>query len=497
MNVLKRAIAAFTARGRATADYKGASTARRLKSWIPSESGVNSLLLGNLDLLRARSRALVRENAWAAGTLDRFVANAIGTGIKPQSRHPDEATRARIEATWLRWTDESDSTGMLDFYGQQAQVCRAERQDGEVFIRFRPRRLSDGLTVPLQLQVLEADYVPVNENRETGTGSVRGGIVFNRIGRREGYLMYREHPGEMFGFQNGLLATVPASEILHVYRPLRPGQLRGQPWLTPAIVTLYDLEQYVDATVLRAKLANLLAFFVKKSGEETETFNEEDQGDGTALAGVQPGSVHYLDLNEDVVFNQPVDPGSDFKEFLRSMLRSVATALGVTYEQLSGDLEGVNYSSIRAGVLEFRRWCEAFQHQVIVYQFCRPVWRAWIEAAVLAGVFSAREYAQHPERYLDVEWIPPKWDWVDPQKDLEAALGKVRAGFTSRRRVVAELGTDVEQIDREIAQDNARADGLGLKLDSDGRQQLSQRSPAHKGQQPQQDQGQNQEALVQ
>ncbi len=308
--------------------------------------------------------------------------------------------------------------------------------------------------------------------------------------------MYREHPGEMFGFQNGMLTTVPASEILHVYRPLRPGQLRGQPWLTPAIVTLYDLEQYVDATVLRAKLANLLAFFVKKSGEETETFNEDDQGDGTALAGVQPGSVHYLDLNEDVVFNQPVDPGSDFKEFLRSMLRSVATALGVTYEQLSGDLEGVNYSSIRAGVLEFRRWCEAFQHQVIVYQFCRPVWKAWIEAAVLAGVLNAREYAQHPERYLDVEWIPPKWDWVDPKKDLEAALGKVRAGFTSRRRVVAELGTDVEQIDRELAQDNARADGLGLKLDSDGRQPLSQRSPANKAQPPK-DARDKQEPLVQ
>lgn len=452
-------------RGRATVDYKGASSGRRLKNWLPSHRDANALLIGNLDMLRARSRDLERENPWAAGGLDRFVANAVGTGIAPM--HPDP----EIRKAWLRWTDESDATGTYDFYGQQGLVCRSERRDGEVFARLRPRRSEDGLSVPLQVQIIEPDHVPLSENRETEQEIVRAGIVFDRIGRRKAYLMYREHPGSIFGgMKTAILSTVPASQVMHIYRPLRAGQLRGQPWLTPAIVTLYDLDQYVDATVLRSKLANLLAFFIEKTTEGAGPFpNQEDQGDGTAIASVEPGSVITLELGEKPHFNEPVDPGADFQTFLRTMLRAVATALGITYEQLSGDLENVNFSSIRAGLLEFRRWCEAYQHQVIVYQFCRPVWRAWIDAAALAGVIDARDLARRPEYYYDVDWRPQKWAWVDPEKDFAAAKGMVRAGFTSRRSVAAELGEDVQQIDRENEEDNRRTDGSGLIYDSDGR----------------------------
>ena len=70
---------------------------------------------------------------------------------------------------------------------------------------------------------------------------------------------------------------------------------------------------------------------------------------------------------------------------MRVQLRSIAAGMGITYEQLTGDLTGVNYSSIRAGLLEFRRRCEQFQHQVIVFQMCRPIWQTWIDAAILSG----------------------------------------------------------------------------------------------------------------
>jgi capsid protein len=66
--------------------------------------------------------------------------------------------------------------------------------------------------------------------------------------------------------------------------------------------------------------------------------------------------------------------------------RAVAAAMGITYEMLTGDLTQVNYSSIRAGLLEFRRRCEAIQHGVIVHQLCRPVWQAWMTQAVLDQV---------------------------------------------------------------------------------------------------------------
>lgn len=457
-------------RGRALAlDYKAASSmGRRLQSWQPSGSGPNASLFGSLDLLRRRSRSLARENAYASAALERFVSSTVGTGIVPISQHPDPETRQRIQAAFLAWTDECDADGVCDFYGLQSLVCLSERRDGEVFTRFRPRRPQDGLGVPLQLQVIESDFVPLAD--ESGDETVRGGIVFDAIGRRRAYRMYRSHPGERFALDGAAVMTVPASEVLHTYRVKRPGQLRGEPWLTPAIVTLYELDQYVEAALLRAKLANLLAFFIKRlNDEDNPTLNEEDQGDGTGLADVAPGSVNYLDLNEDVVVHQPVAPGTDFKQFLRSMLRSVAASLGgLTYEQLAGDLEGVNYSSIRAGLLDVRRWCEAYQHQVLVFQWCRPIWDRWMETAVLAGLFSARDYREHPEWFTAV-WHPHRWPWVDPQKDLEEAVGKIRAGLSTRSAECAKLGEDSRQVDAEQADDNQRGDGLGLRYESDGR----------------------------
>jgi len=165
--------------------------------------------------------------------------------------------------------------------------------------------------------------------------------------------------------------------------------------------------------------------------------------------------------------------GASYETFMRVRLRSIAAGMGITYEQLTGDLTGVNYSSIRAGLLEFRRRCEQFQHQVIVYQFCRPVWWRWIEAALLAGALPRQDDVAP---YYDAKWIPPGFAWVDPLKDIKAQIMAVRAGFKSRAEVVSEQGYDAEAIDREIAADNARADEMGLEYDSDPRRGASKPS---------------------
>jgi lambda family phage portal protein len=94
---------------------------------------------------------------------------------------------------------------------------------------------------------------------------------------------------------------------------------------------------------------------------------------------MEPGTLQILEPGEDIKFSDPADVGSSYSEFLRKQFRAVAAAIGITYEMLTGDLTQVNYSSIRAGLLEFRRRCEALQHGVIVHQLCRPIWRAWMD----------------------------------------------------------------------------------------------------------------------
>jgi len=463
---------------RAAADYEAAAMTRRTTGWSPVASDVNTLVFRNADTLRSRSRDMVRRNPWATNALDAFVGNSIGTGIKPQPLHIDAEQREQIQALWLRWTDEADATGLTDFYGLQALACRSVMEAGECFIRLRPRLPKDGLSVPLQLQLLEAEHLPTNETRKLENGNyIRAGIEFNGIGKRVAYHLYREHPGDALNpMASTELVRVPAESVLHLFRPIRPGQLRGQPWLTQVLIKLYELDQYDDAELVRKKTAAMFAGFVTKNAPEDVLVGEgAADANAVALAGLEPGTLQVLLPGEDVKFSSPADVGASYETFMRVQLRSIAAGMGITYEQLTGDLTGVNYSSIRAGLLEFRRRCEQFQHQVIVFQMCRPIWRAWIDAAVLAGALPAGD------GNYDVKWIPPGFAWVDPLKDIKAQIMAVRAGFKSRAEVVSEQGYDAEEIDREIAADNTRADQLGLEYDSDPRKETNDASATSGG----------------
>jgi lambda family phage portal protein len=469
MTLLGRLKAAWSSRSRMASGYEAAANTRRTTGWWPATSDINTLVFGGLDTLRSRSREMVRRNPWATNALDAFVGNCVGTGIKPQSLHPDAAIREGIQKLWLRWTDEADANGLTDFYGLQSLACRSTAEGGECIIRLRSRLPKDGLSVPLQLQILEGEHLPTNENRMLENGNyIRAGIEFNAIGKRVAYHLYREHPGDSSNpMASTELVRVPAESVLHLFRPIRPGQLRGQPWLTQVLVKLHELDQYDDAELVRKKTAAMFAGFVIKNAPEDQILGEGEADSGVAaLAGLEPGTLQVLLPGEDVKFSNPADVGASYETFMRVQLRSIAAGIGITYEQLTGDLTGVNYSSIRAGLLEFRRRCEQFQHQVLAFQMCQPIWRRWIQAALEA---EALPYDGDPAAYSEVKWIPPGFAWVDPLKDIKAQMMAVRAGFKSRSEVVSEQGYDAEAIDREIAADNRRADDLGLNYDTDPR----------------------------
>lgn len=464
--------------------YDGVGGGRRALAWAVSNPGAVAALLHGQDELRAKSRDLVRRNAWAAAGVEAFVANAIGTGIKPQSMIVDATVREAIHSLWWDWCEEADAAGLTDFYGLQALATRAMVEGGESIIRLRYRRPDDGLVVPLQIQVLEPEHLPSHLNRELDNGHViRAGIEFDRLGRRVAYHLYRSHPGDgalapMSGAGGLDTVRVPAAEVIHLFRPLRPGQIRGEPWLARALVKLNELDQYDDAELVRKKTAAMFAGFITRQAPEDNLMGEGGpDAHGVALAGLEPGTLQILEPGEDVTFSAPADVGSSYAEFLRMQFRAVAAAMGITYEMLTGDLTQVNYSSIRAGLLEFRRRCEAIQHGVIVHQFCRPVWRAWMDQAVLTGALKLPGYSKKTRAYQAVKWIPQGWQWVDPKKEFDAMVTAIRAGLVSRSEAISAFGYDAEDVDREIAADNARADRLGLVFDSDPRHDKAPAGP--------------------
>jgi lambda family phage portal protein len=142
---------------------------------------------------------------------------------------------------------------------------------------------------------------------------------------------------------------------------------------------------------------------------------------------------------------------------------------------VTGDVRQANYSSLRAELVEFRRRVGQLQHGVIVHQLCRAVWRRWLETAALSGAIDLGD----PVAARPVQWIPPRWDWVDPLKDIQAQVLAMEAGITSRRKVVEGTGYDIEEVDRENAADARRAADLGLRYrTSPGETQGARATPA-------------------
>ncbi|HZT29422.1 MAG TPA: phage portal protein [Bryobacteraceae bacterium] len=476
------------ARRASASPYEGATTGRRLGTWSTTRDAVNSVWYQSADQLVARSRDLARKDGWAGKAIDEWVCNAVGNGIKPQSLHPDATTKEKIQNLWSQFVNECDADGLTDFYGFQALAFRSMVEGGECFVRKHIRPMDWGLTVPLQLQLMETEQLPFYLARptpETPQGNVvRASIEFDQQKRRTAYYFYKEHPGERLFFPNYLdLIRVPADEIMHVFRPMRPGQLRGVPWLANALVRLWELDQYDDAELLRKKFAAMMMAFIIRQNPEDPFFGNEQDGpqatdaggqiesneQGVQVAQLEAGTMMDLEPGEDVKFTDPADVGGNYEAFERQTLLRIGAGLGLPYDMLTGDLSQTSYSSIRAGILSFRRLCEQIQYGVFIHQFCRPVWRAFIEAAVLAGELDARDYQANRSLYLAVQHHTPKWAWVDPEKDVKAEVLAIRAGLKSRSMSINETGEDEEAVDQQIAKDNERADELELVFDSDPR----------------------------
>jgi len=436
---------------------------RRLRGFQATRAHVNALIAASGPDITARARWLVRNNGYAVNAVESWAANTVGDGIKPISKIGDAARKEELQRLWLAWTDEADAEGLTDFYGLQRRAAREVFLAGEVFFRIRMRRPGDGLTVPLQLQMLPAEMLPLEQTGIAANGNaIRQGIEFDRIGRRVAYHFFRRHPNDSTdpGLA-GEIVRVPASEVIHVIDPVEGGQLRGVSKLAPAIVKLFLLDQYDDAELDRKKVAAMYAMFVTSPAPENPLAPADDD-DMPAGVEISPGQIVRLDPGEDVTVGQPADSGGTYEPFQYRTILQISAALGIPYPYIANDMVKGNFSNSRLALIEFRRRVSAWQHSVMVYQLCRPVYARWMDAAVLSGALALPGYEANRVQLLTADWLPTKWDWVDPLKDANAEIASIEAGLKSRTQAIAERGYDAEQVDREIAAERARERTLGL-----------------------------------
>lgn len=448
--------------------YDAAAKGRRTSDWKATGASANAETYESLKILRDRSREKVRNNPYARKALGTIVRNTIGTGIRPRPMvsGPD-ATALMTE--FNAWADSTmcDYDGRKTFYGLQRLIMRTVSESGAALVM---KRVSTDRDNPLQLQVLEPDYIDLLKESTQVEGTqgdyIVQGIQFNSRGQRTGYWLYDRHPGD---YQGSILVSKfrKAEDVLHIFRVDRPGQCHGIPDGTAAMLRLKDFDDYEDAQLVRQKIAACFSVFVQDANPELPTGSASADG---LTDKIQPGAIQRLDPGKTVTFASP--PGAEgYSDYARKILQAISAGYEITYESMTGDLSGVNFSSGRMGWLEAQRYYSDNQQDIIIPLFCDPVWSWWT---------SMRKITKSSKADTSVQWTPPRREMIDPVKETQAIIAQIRAGLTSWQESVREQGYDPDTLIAQMVEDFKKFDDNEIVLDSDPRQPAAQPAAATK-----------------
>ena len=455
--------------------YQGARVSRLTADWVTSGTSADSEIKSSFKSLRNRARQLVRDNDYARQAVRAIQNNVIGHGIRHQGQvkmlgadRLDEVINGQIHEQWERWMHKSrcDVSGILGFHDIERLLIRSMAESGEVFIRMIKRPFGDS-RVPFALQVLEADYLIDDDVPQAAEGNtVRMGIEVDQYLRPQAYHFYANHPGDTYAGNartTGRRIRVPADEVIHLFLPERPGQTRGVTWFASALMRLHMLQGYEEAEVVRARASSALMGFI--TSPEGELIGDAVY-EGERVSEFQPGVFKYLQPGESVTVPDLNSPDGQLEPFTRSMLRAVAAGVGVSFESISKNFSESNYSSSRLSLLEERDTYRVLQRYMIE-NFHQQVFEQWLDMAVLSGALNLPGYESNPDRYRASRWVPRSWEWVDPQREVDAYKTAVRCGFKTLGQVIAEQGGDLDDVLVARQAELAMLDEMDIVTDTD------------------------------
>lgn len=467
--------------------YDGADVNRLFRDWITSSSSANYEIYGSIRLLRDRCRELVRNDPYAAGAVNTLVTEILGeAGFKFQSKvmtvsgkKLDDKINKTIEALFAEVTtaDRFDVLGRNNFDQQMRLAVRTWAESGEVLIR-KYRKSYGGSPIPYAIKVLEPDYLVDDHELRLNDASIRIelGIQFDRDGRRMGYWLYKQHPGDR---RTGTQATtediefVPARDLDHIFICDRPEQCRGIPPLAVAMIRLHFLQDTEDAELVASKLAALVGGVVTTddvegfadsvgTGNDTLESGTTETSETQPVREFEPGMLLTLLPGEKFDPFIPTRPNAALPDFTKHLLRGISAGiLGLTYSGLSNDFSDASYSSHRAEKLKAIRAVRFLQSEFKQQLHLRQT-REIIETAWLSGRLALPNYPLQEARYHSYEFTSPSFDWIDPQKDIEASVAAIEAGLSTYTIELGALNRDFDEIVAQRAREKEALKEAGL-----------------------------------
>lgn len=490
--------------------FTGASASHPdLARWRPRNYSPAEALHSSRETLVSRIHDLARNDGWASAALSRNIDSAIGSGwrlsAKPNARRlgiPQKAADDlgdEIESAFEEYADDPrfycHMQRRMTLGGIVALGYRHRLADGDAFAVLHWREDRPYATT---IEIIHPDRCVTPFGRREGDG-VRSGVELGPNGEPVGYHFLVEHPGENAMFALGLArktvfipreTSFGRAMVVHAFESTEAGQVRGVPLLSPIVKKLRMLGRYDEAELQASVLNAVLAAFITTPYDpeltagaigsiDQLTSHQQMRLDmyGEAPINVDGVRVNFLAPGDKAEFLNPRHPNSVFEQFERTALRNVASATGLSYEQLSMDWSQSNYSSARAALLEVWRGLTA-RREFFAQTFMQPIYAAWLEEAIDKGTVrvpaGARAFSEAVGAWTKARWIGPARGWVDPVKEAGAAIARINAGLSSYERECAEQGIDYQENFRQIARERAEMKALGLEFNQEANAMTSE-----------------------
>jgi len=481
--------------------YSGASKRRTaLSNWQTSAGSAEADISPDLPNLRERSRDLVRNTPIATGAVELATTHVIGTGLTPapspnyeylgMTEEQSSAWVANVKREWALFANSKDVDigRRMNFYQLQALAFRARMESGDVFV-LTPNK-DRGNAYSLCLQVIEADRVS-NPNRAQNTDRIIDGIEVDESGAPIKCHISNKHPGDLRS-RSMQWSAYPfygakgRRNVLHLFKPLRPSQVRGVPDFAPVIEPLKQLGRYTDAELQAAVTAGMFSIFVKMDHNAfQELFDETSKREITSSASKWEGNMDNggkavnLLPGEDISTANPGRPNSEFDPFVQAIIRQIGMALGIPYEVLIMHYTS-SYSAARAALLSAWRTFRIARDWMST-DLCQPVYELWLAEAVARQRINAPGFFQDPAvraAWCGATWIGDGPGSIDPVKEVDAAEKRVALGISTRdAESILHDGVDYQTKHPQLVREKKMRDEDGLTAAPKGEQPPQNPSP--------------------
>lgn len=443
------------------------------KRWLPRDLDIDNMNRRDRELVQARARDIARNTA-IAGAIDKIVANVIHTGIKPQVNvpHPDggrdcEACKAteRLYARWGR---------ALSLWEKQQLVLRHLWIDGGCIVhRYIDRSFSRKGLPPVGVELLDLGRLNLSLFGTLASGNtVADGIEYSGYTPVALHVTRRPLPGTMNLSEEDVRLPLENCKLIMARKSI--GQSVPISWLASVIMTVHNLDEYLTAEEIAARVAAAFCVVVElPGGDGGQPLNGIPSGisgsgkgtDGKAIPKfIEAGRIDTIPNGSKVSIVDPKRPGTTFEPYLRASNRRISCGLGMSYEAFSNDYTGASYSSARSAALEERRMYR-MQQALLVDQFMETLWDWFCDGLrLIPGLVPAHVFADGPGS-IPVRWQLPGWSWVDPARDATASEKNLQLGLVSRSDLCAEQGRDFEEVLEQRIEEDKKMREAGLSPD--------------------------------